>query len=284
MQVNYIEDISDYSSKAKVIFCDLWGVIHNGQALNKGGQLFLSNMKKCGVEVIFISNAPRPNHIVEEGLLRKFKLEKNIFNSIITSGDITIKFINKKNFGDHYYHLGPSKDSDLLSEIEITQVSSLKESDFVLCTGLDNDDLQTSKDYKNILEEMLTRKLIMICANPDLIVIRGDREIQCAGSLADHYQSIGGEVIFYGKPFNDVYEYAYNYSIKNNIISNKSEILAIGDSLRTDIMGAEEFGIESIFVTSGIHNDEIKSGLDFELLIDRYLNSSVKKINVIKEL
>ena len=137
MQVNYIEDISNYSSKAKVIFCDLWGVIHNGQVLYDGGRLFLSNMRKYGVEVIFISNAPRPNHVVEAGLLRKFKLENNIFNSIITSGDITIKFINKQNLGDHYYHLGPSKDFDLLTEVEVTQVSSLKESDFVLCTGLD---------------------------------------------------------------------------------------------------------------------------------------------------
>ena len=284
MQVNYIEDISSYSSKAKVIFCDLWGVIHNGQVLYDGGQLFLLNMKKFGVKVIFISNAPRPNYIVEEGLLRKFKLENKLFDSIITSGDMTIKFMNKKKFGNRYYHLGPSKDFDLLKEIEVDQVTSFAESDFVLCTGLDNDDLQTLEDYKSTLDEMLSRNLTLICANPDLIVMRGDKEIQCAGSLANYYQDIGGRVKFYGKPFNDVYEYAYNYCLKNKMITNKSEVLAIGDSLRTDIRGAEEFGIESVFVTSGIHNNEIKSGKDIESLIEKYPNFSIKKINVIKEL
>ena len=284
MQVNYIEDISNYSSKAKVIFCDLWGVIHNGQELNDGGKLFLSNMKKNRVKVIFISNAPRPNYVVEAGLLKKFKLENNLFHSIITSGDISIKFINQKKYGDQYYHLGPSKDHDLLKDIDVSQVHSLAKSDFVLCTGLDNDDLQTSFDYKDILEEMLSRKLIMICANPDLIVMRGEKEIHCAGNVADYYQNIGGKVIFYGKPYNDIYEHAYNYSLKNKLISNKSEILAIGDSFRTDIMGAEKFGIDSVFVTSGIHINEIKSSLDLDALVAKYINSSINKINVIKNL
>ena len=125
MLINYIEDLNKLVEDTKVIICDLWGVIHNGKELFSDSLNFLQNMKDQEIKVIFVSNAPRPNSVVQSGLVNKLNLSENLFHSIISSGDITIQMINKFNHGHKYFHIGPSKDYDLLENIRIQKVNVL---------------------------------------------------------------------------------------------------------------------------------------------------------------
>lgn len=284
MKINYIDDIYKFSEDSKVIFCDLWGVIHNGKEPFKGSLEFLEKMNAQNIPIIFISNAPRPNQIVRKGLTEKLGIKSHMYHSVITSGDISVLHINREIHGTKYYHLGPEKDHDLLKEIKIAQVSEIIECDFVLCTGLDDDDKEKPQDYEDILKTMILNNILMICVNPDQIVIRGDKEIPCAGAIASYYESLGGKVISYGKPHNEIYEYALTYALENKIIKSKSEILTIGDSFRTDIKGALDFGLKSIFIEAGIHNKEINSLEDIKDLAKKFIDSEFKEINIIKNL
>ena len=284
MLINYIEDLNKLVEDTKVIICDLWGVIHNGKELFSDSLNFLQNMKDQEIKVIFVSNAPRPNSVVQSGLVNKLNLSENLFHSIISSGDITIQMINKFNHGHKYFHIGPSKDYDLLENIRIQKVNVLNEADFVLCTGFDDDELETPDDYRNTLLQMIQLKLPMVCANPDLIVFRGDKKIFCAGSIAELYSDLGGKVKYYGKPFQEIYTYVYEKALSENLATDKSQLLAIGDSIRTDIKGAHEFGISSIFVETGIHKNEIANTVDLKKLFNSYLDQKINQINIIKSL
>ena len=284
MLINYIENLSNFIENSKVVLCDLWGVIHNGKEVFSDSRVFLEHMYERKIKIIFISNAPRPNSVVESGLIEKLNLSKDLFHSIVSSGDITINMINKFNHGYKYFHLGPPKDYDLLEEIQIEKVETLENADFILCTGFDNDEQQTPKDYKNILSEMLHLNLPMVCANPDLIVIRGEKKIFCAGSIAEFYAELGGKVRYYGKPYHEIYTHVLENSLSEGLIENKSQMIAIGDSVRTDIKGASNFGINSIFVETGIHKDEIINSVDIKNFFYSYLDHVPHQINIVKSL
>ena len=284
MLINYIEDLNNFIKDSKVILCDLWGVIHNGKEVFSDSRVFLEYMNERKIKVIFISNAPRPNSVVESGLIEKLGLSKNLFHSIVSSGDITINMINKFNHGYKYFHIGPPKDYDLLEDIQIEKVETLDNADFALCTGFDDDEQQTPEDYKNILSEMIKLNLPMVCANPDLIVIRGERKIFCAGSIAEFYSELGGKVRYYGKPYQEIYNHALENALYEGLIENKSQMIAIGDSVRTDIKGANNFGINSIFVETGIHKDEIINTVDIKNFFNSYRNHVPDQINIVKSL
>ena len=284
MLINYIENLSNFIENSKVVLCDLWGVIHNGKEVFSDSRVFLEHMYERKIKIIFISNAPRPNSVVESGLIEKLNLSKDLFHSIVSSGDITINMINKFNHGYKYFHLGPPKDYDLLEEIQIEKVETLENADFILCTGFDDDEQQTPKDYKNILSEMLHLNLPMVCANPDLIVIRGEKKIFCAGSIAEFYAELGGKVRYYGKPYHEIYTHVLENSLSEGLIENKSQMIAIGDSVRTDIKGASNFGINSVFVETGIHKDEIMNSVDIKNFFYSYLDHVPHQINIVKSL
>ena len=284
MLINYIENLSNFIENSKVVLCDLWGVIHNGKEVFSDSRVFLEHMYERKIKIIFISNAPRPNSVVESGLIEKLNLSKDLFHSIVSSGDITINMINKFNHGYKYFHLGPPKDYDLLEDIQIEKVETLENADFILCTGFDDDEQQTPKDYKNILSEMLHLNLPMVCANPDLIVIRGEKKIFCAGSIAEFYTELGGKVRYYGKPYHEIYSHVLENSLSEGLIENKSQMIAIGDSVRTDIKGASNFGINSIFVETGIHKDEIINSVDIKNFFYSYLDHVPHQINIVKSL
>ena len=284
MLINYVEDLNNFIGDSRVILCDLWGVIHNGKEVFLDSRLFLEHMKEREIKVIFISNAPRPNSVVQSGLIKKLGLSDNLFHSIVSSGDITINMINKFNHGYKYFHIGPPKDYDLLEDIKIEKVELLDDADFVLCTGFDDDEQQTPKDYKNILLDMTQLNLPMVCANPDLIVIRGDKKIFCAGSIAELYCQLGGKVRYYGKPYQEIYTHVLENALAKGLIENKSQMIAIGDSVRTDIKGANNFGINSIFVETGIHKDEIINTADMKIFFNSYLDHKVDQINIVKSL
>ena len=284
MIINRIENLNYFIREYKVILCDLWGVIHNGKQIFSDSIEFLQRMKDNGAAVIFISNAPRPNSVVRSGLIKKLNLSEDLFHSILSSGDIAQQEINKFNHGKKYFHVGPSKDYDLLEDIQIQKTETLGEADFVLCTGFDDDEQQTPKDYEDLLLEMKRLDIPMVCANPDLIVIRGNKKIFCAGSIAELYSDLGGKVKYYGKPYQEIYSHVFESAVIEGLVEDKSQMIAIGDSVRTDIIGANNFGINSIFVESGIHKNDIEETADIKKFFSSYLSQVAEQINIIESL
>ena len=235
MLINYIKDIKSFIKEYKLVLCDLWGVIHNGEEVFLDSLYFLQYLRDSGIKVILFSNAPRPNKVVRSFLINKINLPENLFHSVVSSGDVSIEKINKLYHGKNYFHMGPPKDYDLLEGIQIQNVDILNKAEFVLCTGLDDDELETPANYKHILIEMIKLNLLMVCANPDIIAFRGDKKIFCAGSIAKLYSNMGGTVKYYGKPHQEMYTHALEKALAEGLVENKSQIIAIGDSLGTDI-------------------------------------------------
>lgn len=271
MNINNISNTYQMSSPYSVILCDLWGVVHNGKEIFQKSRDFLKRVKDDGKKVILISNAPRPSSVVEDQLNNKLGLGNDLYDLIVTSGDITANFLNSKSFGKNYYHLGPVKDKDLLKRISLEQKDNLNLADFVLCTGIDDDDLETASDYDDILVEMKKLRLSMVCANPDKIVYRGNKKIDCAGALALNYENMSGNVKYFGKPYAEIYDYILNNLQISNPEITKKDLLAIGDSFSTDVLGANNFDIDILFIRSGIHSEDILSTNDLEKVAKNYL-------------
>ena len=175
-------------------------------------------MKEHGIDVYLISNAPRSNHVVQEGLTNKLGLNPDLYKHIYTSGDIGTKFINKKIHGESYFHLGPAKDYDLLENINISKVDNFNEADFILTTGLYDDSFETPKDYNDLFNDFIESEKPIVCVNPDEIVYRGVNSIFCAGALGKYYEKLGGKVVYYGKPYVEIYDQAFSLMLLNLIV------------------------------------------------------------------
>ena len=244
LDFNGLQSIAD---NYDLFYIDLWGVIHNGIELHKQAIIVLKELLKKNKNFVLLTNAPRPNTTVRN-FLEKMGMDKELRNNVFTSGEAALNYLKKNFLLKKFYHIGPPKDFDLFNLFENNKCDNIKDSEYLLCTGLfDNYD----KDliyYKNLFEKHINKK--MICTNPDLIVDRGKKRELCAGSVAMIFEKMGGEVVYFGKPYPEV----YNQSIDNN---NK-KILAIGDNLNTDIKGANFLNYDSLLVSNGIHKDEIK--------------------------
>jgi HAD superfamily hydrolase (TIGR01459 family) len=170
--------------------------------------------------------------------------------------------------GQSLFHLGPERDRSIFTGLD-ARFAPLDGADYVVCSGLDNDEVETPDDYRVRLETMLKRKLFMVCANPDVVVERGAQLVYCAGALADLYATMGGEVLYAGKPYRPIYDMALDKAeAASGRRSALARVLAIGDSVRTDLKGARAAGVDFLFVTSGIHAEELggREGPDNALL------------------
>jgi HAD superfamily hydrolase (TIGR01459 family) len=206
-----------------------------------------NNSKK----IVFLSNAPRPSSKVINFLL-KMKMNKKYLSNVMTSGEAAMHAINKKQFGKTFFHLGPTRDTSVFEKVKDNK-TSIDNCDFILCTGLFDEHDKDLKFYKELFEKNLKKK--MICTNPDLIVDRGNKRELCAGSVAMVYEKMGGNVVYFGKPYPEVYNQSFD-------IKNK-KILSIGDNLNTDIKGANLLNFDSLIISNGIHKDEIREkGID----------------------
>jgi len=243
MGTKLIKGLSQIQSKYDAFLIDLWGVVHNGIQLYPGAIDVLNNLHKFNKRFVLISNAPRPSKSVEKYLLN-LKMDKVFLKNVFTSGEAALQTLKKNVYGKKFYHLGPQRDKDLIAGFEKNK-TSLEKCDFILCTGLFENEEISLDYYKNLLRKYT--KLKMICTNPDLIVRRGSRSEYCAGSVAAIFRELGGKVIYFGKPYPEI----YNFCIKKN-----ETILAIGDNIRTDIKGANNMKFDSLFITNGIHKDE----------------------------
>jgi HAD superfamily hydrolase (TIGR01459 family) len=240
-----------------VLMSDVWGVIHNGMTAFPHACDALMRARARGGLVILITNAPRPSEVVSRQLDR-LHVPRETFDAIVSSGDVTRSVIESRR-GQTLYHLGPERDRSIFTGLNV-QFAPLESADYVVCSGLEDDEAETPDDYRERLESMLTRKLFMVCGNPDVVVERGSTLVYCAGAIADLYATMGGEVLYAGKPYRPIYDMAL---AKAEAVAGRKialdRVLAVGDSVRTDLKGARTFGIDFLFVTSGIHAEELGS-------------------------
>ncbi len=239
-----------------VVLCDVWGVVHNGVAATPEACDALARFRRGGGTVVLITNAPRPGEVVARLTLDRLGVPRAAYDEIISSGDVTHALIAAR-AGQRVFHIGPKRDLPIFEGLD-APVAPLESADYVVCSGLIDDTVETPQDYHELIERMRARALPMICANPDVVVERGDTLVYCAGAIADLYHAAGGEVIYAGKPYRPIYEQAL--AIAQAARGGEVEhhrVLAIGDSVRTDLKGAAAFGVDCLFVTAGIHAEEL---------------------------
>jgi len=241
-----------------VLFCDVWGVIHNGVSPFASAVAALEAAREAGKLVLLISNSPRPGSAIP-AQLGKIGVSEAAYDLIVTSGDATRAHLKTWVAAGRVriHHIGPARDVSLFDGLGVERVA-LAGADGVVCTGPFNDDTETPDDYAQVLSEIAAAKLPFLCANPDIVVQRGAKLIYCAGALAQKLEALGGEAIYPGKPYAPIYELSFarvaEYLGRAVV---KSEILAIGDGLKTDLLGAERFGIASLLIADGIHADNL---------------------------
>ncbi len=257
--LRFVERLRDLVDGVEVVLSDIWGVVHNGLESFPEACEALHTYRRRGGTVILITNAPRPADSVQRQL-RKLGVADETYDAIVSSGDLTRHFVSDHP-GKKMFWLGPERDNSIYRGLE-AEIGPLEQADYIVCTGLFDDETETPEDYRAMMLQARERKLPLICANPDIVVERGDRLIYCAGAIAELYRELGGEVVFYGKPHRPIYERAMALAAeRRGHAAPLDRVLAIGDSVRTDLTGALGFGIDCLFVTRGIHSEEFE-GLD----------------------
>jgi HAD superfamily hydrolase (TIGR01459 family) len=257
--LRFVERLRDLVDDTEVVLSDIWGVVHNGLEAFPEACEALHSYRGRGGTVILITNAPRPADSVQQQL-RKLGVADDAYDAIVSSGDLTRHYV-ADHPGRKVFWLGPERDSSIHRGLDLV-LGPLEEADYIVCTGLFDDETETAEDYRGMMLKARERQLALICANPDIVVERGDRLVYCAGAIAELYRELGGEVIFYGKPHRPIYERAMKLAAERRghaVALNR--VLAIGDSVRTDLAGAHGFGIDCLFVTRGIHAEEF-AGVD----------------------
>jgi HAD superfamily hydrolase (TIGR01459 family) len=267
--LRFVEQLRGLVDGVEVILSDIWGVVHNGLESFPEACAALHTYRQRGGTVILITNAPRPADSVQRQL-RKLGVADETYDAIVSSGDLTRNFV-AGHPGKKMFWIGPDRDSSIHRGLDAV-MAPLEQADYIVCTGLFDDETESAEDYRAMMLQAREHKLPLICANPDIVVERGDRLIYCAGAVAELYRELGGEVIFYGKPHRPIYERAMALATeRRGRLTSLDRVLAIGDSVRTDLTGALGFGIDCLFLTRGIHSEEFEG-------IDQLDPASVKEL------
>jgi HAD superfamily hydrolase (TIGR01459 family) len=256
-----IDGLGALSGRYDAILCDIWGVLHNGRDSFRPASEALAAFRRAGGTVVLLTNAPRPNPIIRDQALA-FGVAPEAFDAVVTSGDVAVGMI-AAHAGAPLFHIGPPRDLALIAAagehggVAPTLVGP-EDATYVLCTGLFDDSTETPEHYADRLAGFAARRLPMICANPDLVVHRGNKLVYCAGALAELYEALGGEVIYAGKPHRPIYKAALERiaALRGAPVA-PARALAIGDALRTDLAGAAAAGLDALFVADGIHRSEL---------------------------
>ena len=239
-----MSSLAEIAPNYDAILSDVWGVVHNGIAAHPSAVDALRRFRQSRGRVVLITNAPRPAAPIIK-MLDDFGVPRDAYDGVVSSGDVTRAMLIPYR-GKTLQYVGPAKENDgLFKGLDIT-LGSVEDAKAVIVTDLDNDD-QTPDDYTDRVTTWLARKLPMICANPDRIVEHGDRLIYCGGALADLYEARGGMINMAGKPYRPIYDEALKVAEKAaGHPLDRGRILAIGDSVRTDAIGAANAGLDQI--------------------------------------
>jgi HAD superfamily hydrolase (TIGR01459 family) len=250
-----VPGLSAVADRYDAVLCDVWGVIHNGRESFPDACAALARFGRDRGPVVLISNAPRPGDAVLPQL-RELNVPADAFAALVTSGDATRRELARRAPGP-VWAVGPERDAPLYAGLDL-RFAGPAEAAFICCTGLVDDETETAEDYREVLAAAAARGLTFLCANPDRVVQRGDRLIPCAGALADLYEELGGQVVMAGKPFAPIYDLAYAEAERlAGRPLDRARILAIGDGAPTDLKGADNQGLDCLFVADGIHAAEV---------------------------
>jgi HAD superfamily hydrolase (TIGR01459 family) len=250
-----VERFSALAPGYDAVLSDVWGVIHNGVQATAPACDALTRFRERGGSVVLITNAPRPGEVVIK-FLDRLNVPRSAYDAIVSSGDVTRAVLAARP-GKAVFHIGPDRDLPIFDGLGLRFVP-MAQADYVVCTGLRHDEVETAEDYRRELAELRQRNLFMVCGNPDLLVERGDKLVECAGAIADLYGKLGGEVLYAGKPHRPIYDQALQrIAALRGHAPALGRVLAIGDSVRTDLTGASKLGVDCLFVTAGIHAEEL---------------------------
>lgn len=261
-----IDGLQEIADLYDAFILDLWGLVHDGERLYPPAADTFQRLKAANKKTLLLSNAPRRAYALVHAM-SNMGLDRTLYGEVFSSGEATRDELIARtdpffaNLGSKVYHLGPERDRSVFDETNLDIVASINTADFVVNTGpveLDH----AVDDYKEILRAAQNKRLPMVCANPDLVVIRGGRRIICAGAIARRYEALGGKVAYRGKPDPAVYLLA----AKKMGISDLSRIAVVGDALETDVKGAAAAGMASIWCTGGIHAEAL--GIQYGQLAD----------------
>ncbi|MEP7240215.1 MAG: TIGR01459 family HAD-type hydrolase [Devosia sp.] len=242
------------------VLSDVWGVLHNGVAAWPGTADALVRYRRGGGRVVLITNAPRAAAPIA-AMLDRMGVPRDAYDGIVSSGDVTRDMIAPYR-GRVIHHIGPATDDDSLYEGLGVIRGPVEEAEAVVVTDLDSDD-DTPQTYNDRIAVWLRRRLPMICANPDRVVEHGGRIIYCGGALADLYEARGGQILMAGKPYRPIYDEALRLAEgAAGRPLDRRRILAIGDSVRTDAIGAANAGVDLYFITGSIHAGDLEGATD----------------------
>ena len=251
-----IGTFSEISDKYTAVICDLWGCLHNGVRSFPEALKALEDFKASDGKVILVTNAPRPIANVEYQIA-SLGIKENHYNILLTSGELTSKYIKRISENKlSIFHIGGRQHHSIYKEMiqkeEITiEIDDVAQADLIVCTEPFSPSKDKLSDYKNTFNAAIDNHLTLLCANPDLVVDVGDKREMCAGSLASMYESMGGNVIYFGKPHNHIYQEAYSF-LKEARETKAESILCIGDGINTDIRGANNEKLDSLLVVGGL--------------------------------
>jgi len=274
-----LTSVSALAATSDAWICDIWGVLHNGIDPFLPAVEAARAFRSRGGTVCLLSNAPRPHGSVI-AQMQAIGVPDGVFDAVVTSGDLTRALIDER-ADKRLFHLGPPKDLAIFDGLEVEFVAPEK-ARFVICSGYHNDDVETPDDYAEVLATLRRNEALMVCANPDIFVERGNRLVYCAGALAEAYEKIGGRVIYAGKPHLPAYDMALGLiERRRGAKVPKDRVLAIGDGLRTDMAGAVNFGVRSLFIASALHAE---GPLDAAVLAELFKDRPVKPVGAMNAL
>jgi len=258
-----ITALTEISADYEALFVDLWGCVHNGVRAIPSAVAALQTYRRAGGKVILVTNSPRPRAGVTKQLVH-FGVPTDAYDDIATSGDSARSAMYRGVVGERVWHYGPVTDSRFFDPLEIldnpvpVERVALEAATGIVCTG-PFDAQADPETWRPDLELALSRNLKLLCANPDIVVDRGDVREWCAGAVAKMYTQMGGESLYFGKPHAPIYDLARRrlHALGNTIADEA--ILAIGDGIGTDVKGAIDEGIDSLFISGGLAAAETKT-------------------------
>lgn len=262
MTTTILSALSEIGADYDALLCDLWGCLHNGIAPYPAAVAALQQFRAQGGRVALLTNAPRPRHYVE-AQITAMGVPRDAWDVVVTSGDAAQDAMLAGAVGRKVWFIGAEKDLGFFNDIPaewrdapaISRVP-LDEAEGIVCTDLFDSMTETPEEYRGRLLLAKTRGLKLLCANPDIVVDLGDRRLYCAGALAQLYTEMGGESLYFGKPHPPAYDLARRRLAALPDAPDAPRLLAIGDGIRTDVLGGIGEGIDTIFVTGGLAAEE----------------------------